>query len=194
MEPILSPGPSHAPVAPFLTGAGLALVTSGGLLEERLSPGSAQWGFVVNTLVTVAAVGLLVLAQRGSATHGTQGGRMAQAAGAAVGILVVHAALRLGWVADAPWLTERPLQLVNDAVAVFATLGVVWACAEEAIDLGLFAVAITVVILYRATGRLWHLDLPPQGFRVPVQTLVMAQVAAAALAVALYRTAVAPRN
>lgn len=176
-------------LVPFLGGLGLAVVTSGGLVEERVSLGSVYGGLVVNAFVTVAAVILLVLAQRAASGGAPRAARLAQAIGAAAGILGVHLALHVGWVAGAPWLTERPLQLVNDAVAVFATLGVVWACAEG-VHLGIFAVAITLVLAYRVTGGLWHLDAAPQAFSVSVQNLVMAQFAAVAVAVALYRTVV----
>ena len=41
--------------------------------------------------------------------------------------------------------------------------------------------------LYRATSRLWHLDAAPHGFVFTVQDLVLAQCAAAAIALPLYR-------
>jgi hypothetical protein len=68
---------------------------------------------------------------------------------------------------------------------VFATLTVVWAFAKR-LDLRLLIAALAVALIYRATGRFWHLDAAPRGFLVPVQDLVLAQLACAALALPLY--------
>jgi hypothetical protein len=185
------PVPAAAPVAAFFAGGALALVTSGGIVEERLSSGSLDRGVVVNALMTVASIGLLVLVQR--RVPRTRRVLIAQAFGALLGILGVHLALRSGVIAGAPWLSERPAQLVNDVVAVFAVLAVVWACAER-LDWRLLAAAALLVVLYRATGKLWHLDVAPHGFVVSVQDLVMAQCVGAAVALLLYRNATLRRD
>jgi hypothetical protein len=169
--------------AAFLAGAALAAVISGGLVEERLSAGSLHVGAVVNALVTLASI--LTLALLGRRVPLGPGVVVPQVAGAAVGVLLVHVALRRGWITGAPWLAERPAQLVNDAVAVFATLIVVWACVNRR-DLRLLVAALAIALLYRATGRFWHLDAAPLGFLVTVQDLVVAQFVCAALALPLY--------
>jgi len=183
-ERVRSSAPARRSAAAFLAGASLALVTSGGIVEERLSAGSVHVGVVVNALVTFASILTLGLLHRRAPL--VPAVVVPQAVGAAVGVLCVHVALRWGWIAGAPWLAERPAQLVNDAVAVFATLTVVWACANR-LDLRLLVAALAVLSLYRATGTLWHLDVAPQGFKVTVQDLVIAQLACAALALPLYQ-------
>jgi hypothetical protein len=141
-------------------------------------------GAVVNALVTFASIGMLGLLHRRAPLVSRV--VVPQALGAAVGVFGIHLALRWGWIAGAPWLAERPAQLVNDAVAVFATLTLVWGCAKR-IDLRLLVVALAVMSVYRATGSYWHLDSAPRGFLVPVQDLVIAQLVCAALALPLYQ-------
>ncbi len=176
--------PARLSGAAFLAGATLAVVTSGGIVEERLSAGSPHVGIVVNALVTFASILTLGLLHRRAPL--VAGVMVPQVAGAVLSVLGIHLALRWGWIAGAPWLAERPAQLVNDAVAVLATLTVLWACANR-LDLRLLVVALAVLSAYRATGSLWHLDAAPHGFTVTVQDLVIAQLACAALALPLYR-------
>ena len=128
--------------AAFLAGAALAVVTSGGIVEERLSAGSPRVGVVVNALVTFGSILTLGLLHRRAPL--VAGVIVPQAVGAVLGVLGIHLALRCGWIAGAPWLAERPAQLVNDAVAVFATLTIVWACANRC-DLRLLVVALAVL-------------------------------------------------
>ncbi len=71
------------------------------------------------------------------------------------------------------WLAERPPQLVNDGVAALSTLLLVWACARR-LDLRFLVGALVVVTAYRRTAWLWHLDLPPHGFVLRVQDIVIA--------------------
>jgi len=161
----------------------LATLVSGGILEERLSGGSANVGIVVNALMTVMAILTLGLIERG----GVRSVRVLvlQVVGAAVGIAAVHLALRFGWIPGAAWLVERPAQLMNDVVAVAATLAVAWACARGLSSRILLA-ALVLLTAYRATARLWHLDAPPSAFHVTVQDLVVAQLVAVALALGIY--------
>jgi hypothetical protein len=116
-----------------------------------------------------------------------------QVAGATAGIVAVHVLLRREALTVLPWLSERPAQLVNDAVAVAVLLALVWASANG-LDARLLVLAFLGVTLYRATGPMWHLDHAPGGFRASVQQLVVAQLVAAALAVGLFRTALGGAN
>ncbi|HTQ48555.1 MAG TPA: hypothetical protein VMI75_37620 [Polyangiaceae bacterium] len=168
----------------FVSGASLAVVTCGGILEERLSAGDPDVGLVANFFVTAASVLLLGLVQHRKRLAPPLLAR--QALGAAVGIVAVHLALRLGLVTAPRWLSERPPQFVNDVVAVFSALTLVWACARG-LNVRLLVAALLVLTAYRATGRLWHLDAAPRGFVVPVQDFVLAQFVAAALALLVYR-------
>jgi hypothetical protein len=161
----------------------LATLVSGGILEERLSGGSVNVGLVVNALMTLMAIVTLSVIER----RGVRSVRVLvlQVAGAAVGILAVHLALRLGFITGAAWLVEKPAQLMNDVVAVAATLAVAWACARGLSSRLLLAVLV-LLTAYRATARLWHLDAPPAAFHVTVQDLIVAQLVAVALALGVY--------
>jgi hypothetical protein len=175
---------SAASLTAFVAGAVFAMVTSGSLVEERSSSGSPSVALVANALITFAAVLVLGLVQRRVAL--ARRVVLPQALGAVCGILVVHLALWTGLLAAPVWLSERPAQLVNDAVAVFSALAIVWACAGR-LDLRLLVGALLVVTAYRATARFWQLDVAPHGFLFHVQDLVIAQFVAAALALPLYR-------
>jgi hypothetical protein len=169
----------------FVAGAVFAMVTSTGIVEERLSSGSPNVSLVVNACVTFAAIVVLGLVQR-RAPLSTRI-ILPQAIGAVCGIGVVHLALWAGILAAPSWLSERPPQLVNDAVAVFSTLALVWACASR-LNLPLLVGALLLLTAYKITARFWHLDASPHGFLFRVQDLVLAQVVAAALALPIYRT------
>jgi hypothetical protein len=169
----------------FLAGVALALLTSGGILLERLSLGAPRAGLVVNGVLTLAALLTLGFVEQRVSVRSSA---VPQIVGAALGIVAVHLCLRLGWIAGAPWLSERPAQLVNDAVAVLATLGVVWACAKG-LDLRLLVVTLVLLTAYRATGRFWHLDAAPHPFVLSVQDLVLAQFGGVAAALVFRRAA-----
>jgi hypothetical protein len=175
---------SAASLTVFAAGFAFAAVTSGGIVEERLSSGSLNVALGVNAVVTFAATLVLALIQRRAPLSLSL--IVPQVLGAACGIVCVHLALRAGVLAAPSWLSERPAQFVNDAVAVFATLAVVWACAYG-LDLRLLVGAMLVVTAYRVTAHCWHLDLPPQGFQFRVQDFVIAQFVGAALALPVYR-------
>ena len=178
------PRSSAAALTVFVAGAAFAMVTSTGLVEERSSSGSLNVAVVANALVTLAAILVLGLVQRRVAISGRT--LLPQAFGAACGIAVVHLALRMGLLVAPSWLSERPAQFMNDAVAVFSTLTVVWACARR-LDLRLLVGALLLVTAYRVTAPFWHLDVAPRGFTFRVQDFVLAQFVGAALALPLYR-------
>lgn len=161
------------------------MVTSTGLVEERVSAGSLNVAVVTNAFVTFAAVLVLGLVQR--RVDVTARGLLPQAFGAVCGIAVVHLALRVGLLVAPSWLSERPAQLMNDAVSVFSTLALVWACARR-LDLRLLVSALLIVTAYRVTAPFWHLDAAPHGFAFRIQDFVIAQFVATALALPLYRT------
>jgi hypothetical protein len=165
----------------------LALVTSGGLLGERLSVGSLRVTLAINALVTCVAILVLVLTEKHAGAHGAAG-FLPLALGAALGIALVHLALRAGIVDGAPWMSERPAQFVNDAVLVAALLGVVCASLRD-FQPGVLVAALFLLTAYRMTAALWHLDVAPHGFTIPVQDSVVADVVAAAFALPVYRVA-----
>ena len=160
------------------------MVTSGGLVEARSSSGDLNVAVWANLFVTLAAI--LVLGLVGKCEPSSRRIILPQALGAVCGIVLVHLALRAGVVAAPSWLSERPPQLVNDVVAVFSTLAIVWACACR-LELRLLVASLLVVTAYRATAHLWHIDVAPHGFALRVQDIVIAQFVAAALALPLFR-------
>jgi hypothetical protein len=164
-------------------GTCIAFVTAGGILGERLSCGEARFAVVANIFVTASALLTGRLLRRGQR-------RLDElpmlAVGGGLGIGVVHLAVHLGRAHVPLWLNETAPQLVNDGVAVFSVLLLVWSCA---VDLNPAALVVVLLLLtvYRVTGNVWHLDAPPRGFDVRVQTAVVAEVVAAAVALGAYR-------
>jgi len=164
-----------------VVGAVLGASISRGILEERLSGGSPSVALLVNALMTALAVALLFVMRRARPAASAFG---LHAVGALAGIACVHLALRAGWIDGAPWLLERPAQLMNDLVAALATLGIVWACARG-LDWRLLFGVLVALSLYRATAACWHLDRAP--FAMTVQELSFMQLLAMALALPIYR-------
>ncbi|MGO8995397.1 MAG: hypothetical protein ACLQVI_18935 [Polyangiaceae bacterium] len=180
----------------------LALATSGGIAGERITRGAFDVALVANAVTTVVAVAAVVLMMRRgrssvaglpAAENRSGPSRVLavlgpQVLGAASGIVLVHAVLHREALATLPWLSERPAQFVNDAVAVSGVLALVWASAAG-LDTRLLVLAFLGVSAYRVTSSFWHLDHAPGGFHTSVQELVVAQFVAAALALGLFRTA-----
>jgi hypothetical protein len=188
----------------FGSGLLLGLGVSGGIAGERLTLGAVATAMLANATATVAALVAARIAIRGrqfvwvelpDPGHEAPDkvGRLhpfavlaPQVVGAALGVAIVHFLLRSGVLGPASWLSERPAQLVNDAVAVFGLLSLAWACAAD-LDARLLGVALGVLTAYRVTASRWHLDHAPGGFHTTVQELVVAQFVAAALALAFAR-------
>jgi hypothetical protein len=182
----MTPRPLSSPALAslFVAGAVLGLVVSAGIIEERLSTGSPAVALVVNAIVSASALLVLAFVQRGRRL--TSEVVVTELLGVVTGMVLIHLAVRGGLVRAPYWFAERPLQLVNDVVAAFSTLLLVWACARE-LDLRFLVAALVLVTAYRATSGLWHLDLPPRPFSLKVQDLVIMQFVGAALALPLYR-------
>lgn len=175
---------AERPLDDAVTGFGFALVACGGIAAERLSRGDVEIAFLAHLLLTVVALAVMMTepstssAQRGLARIG------AQFIGAVAGIVVAHALLK-PFVTGLPWLSERPAQFVNDAVAVFASLAIVWAASRRPPRTAVLVAALVLVTLYRATGTFWHLDAAR--FAWSVQNFVTGEVAGLALGVAAFR-------
>jgi len=174
----------------------LGLVTSGGIAGERITRGAIGAALVANAAVTLVALFAIVPTMRRMLVSFGDGERartihplvvlVPQIVGAAAGIFVVHFVLRREALGALPWLSERPAQLVNDAVAAAGLLALVWASAND-LDPRVLVIAFIGVTLYRLTSPLWHLDAAT--FHTSVQELIVAQLVAAALALGLFRTA-----
>jgi hypothetical protein len=187
----------------FAAGLLLGLATSGGIAGERITRGAFSVALLANAAATFAALLAMLPTMRrllvsfaeisdsaGREIRIARLGPLAvlapQLVGAACGIVLVHLMLRLEALPVFPWLSEKPAQLVNDAVAAFGLLALVWAAAE-ALNPKLLVLAFLGVTLYRASAPAWHLDHAPGGFQTSIQELVVAQFVAAALALAVFR-------
>lgn len=163
----------------------LGLVGSAGLFVERLTGGKAGAAIMVSLVWTGVA---LTLARRASAHI-----RAKDLAAIGAGIALAHLVFRAGAGAAYPWLVERPSQLVNDlVVGVGAWLAIVGLGKLEAKPRVVLA-GIALAAIYLVTASRWHLDVPPRGPTLAVQTLVPLHLAAIALALATYR-AISPRR
>ena len=99
----------------------------------------------------------------------------AQVSGALCGVALIHLLLRASGLPALSWMSSSPAELVNDAIAVGGALTAVWACSSRELRLDWLWAMLCVLLLYRHTTPLWHLDHPPQLFRATVQELVAAQ-------------------
>jgi hypothetical protein len=159
----------------------LALATSGGIVGERISGGDVWVALFVNALITLVSVVVLALTFERMGTTTV----LAQAAGAACGIVLVHFIVRQHFLAEVPWLSERPAQLVNDVAATAAALTLIWACARG-LDARVLGAALILLTVYRLTASRWHLDHSPHGFQATVQQLVVFQFAASAFGLLVF--------
>jgi hypothetical protein len=173
------------PVVQFGLGAVVAIAASAGLVGERLTRSAPPMVLLANAVATLAALlAIAVMMRRPKGERYALTTIAPQVAGALVAIAAVHLVLR--YEVTSPWLSERPAQWVNDGVAVFGLLAIVWACAHQ-LDARLLVAVLACVTLYRATSPLWHLDRAPGGSAISIQQLVVAQLVAAALALGVFR-------
>jgi glycerol uptake facilitator-like aquaporin len=168
----------------FSVGLLVALAASGGIAGERITLGRLGVALVANAAATFAA---LVAARAMMRRPQVLPVLVPQVLGAVAGVVVVHLLLRRSALDALPWLSERPAQLVNDAVAVSGLLALAWACARK-LDPYLLVLAFVLVTFYRVTAPAWHLDRAPAEFHATVQQLVVGQLVAAAIALGVFRT------
>jgi hypothetical protein len=84
-------------------------------------------------------------------------------------------------------MSEQPPQFVNDAVAALGTLAAVRAFASRSVSPYMLIVMFGLLLGYRITGQLWHVDRAPHLFQASIQELVAAQVIAAATGLLAFR-------
>jgi hypothetical protein len=195
----------------LIAGLVFALIVSSGILIERLAPGNI--GIVTMANVIAATAALLVLAftfrpflTRFEATAHDRRGSLqrrralamivAQSLGAALGVLCVHLILRSAALPARPWLSERPPQFVNDVVAVFGALTLIWSCARRPFGALSGLLALGLALGYALTSSRWHLDAPPPASAralgvslrtVSIQLAVLGQLACTAIATTTFR-------
>ena len=153
-----------------------------GVLAQRVSRGALDVALLAQTVTTVAA---LCVAPRGNPLGF---GFLPHAFGGAAAILVAHGMLGSSSLGDSASLVERPAQLVNDAVAVFAPLAIIWASSRRPPSTLALAATLLVVIAYHATGSAWHFD--GGRFEHTVQDLVTAQLGASTVGVTTLRVVI----
>jgi hypothetical protein len=199
-EPTPSPPASRGAATATSLGIGLllGLTASGGIAGERVTRGMLSVGMIASVSATLAALVAAVVTTRYTlracaASGGDDGLQpfalvVLQGLGAVAGIALVHLVLRREAMAALPWLSERPPQFVNDIVAVFGLLALVWACARG-LDPRLLVLALAGVTLYRLTSSMWHVDHAADGFAFTVQELVVAQLVAVAIGLGVFRAA-----
>jgi hypothetical protein len=166
--------PTH--LSSFTSGFAVAMIACGGILAQRLTRGDVRVALVAQLLLTAT---LLVVARLGASKAATV------VVGGVLGILLAHSVVRTSSIGALPWLCERPAQLVNDAVAVFAPLAIVWASSRRPPNTLVVAATLLLVTAYRATASAWHLD--GAVFSYSVQDLVTTEFAGSALGVAAFR-------
>ena len=165
-----------------LAGLCVGSVTSAGVFNERLAGGAfdvSVVGDVATTLVAIVVCALLPARPRRSAYAVT-------AASAAVGAWLVHTLLVA--TRSAPWMSEAPAQLVNDAVAALATLALAMTFARRRLRLECVVSATALVGVYAVTHGIWHVDRLPHVVAT-VQQCVVAQFFSVLLALFVYRGA-----
>lgn len=169
----------------LIAGFALAIVACGGILAQRLSRGDLKLALVGHVFLTLAVLGVAKTEARPSLRNGFPSKLVAQLLGGALGILVAHYVLRSSAWGAMPWLSERPAQFMNDAVAVFAPLAVVWASSRRPPNTAVLVCALLLVTAYRMTGFMWHLD--SARFSFTVQDFVTGEFAGSVLGVAAFR-------
>jgi len=165
----------------------LALVASGGVLAQRLSRGDVRTALIAQLLATSVALFVFraQIRRQNEATNGRLACLALQCVGASCGIVTAHALLHASPYGALPWLSEQPAQFVNDAVAVFAPLAVIWASVRRPPKTAVLVLTLGVVTAYRVTAFLWHHDAAT--FALPVQDLVSREFAGSAIGITIFR-------
>jgi hypothetical protein len=167
-------------------GFAVALVACGGVLAARVSRGDLTVALAAHIALTIAMLTMLRPQWSGCARDRVAAMRLTvQIVGAAAAIVLAHAGVREFATRAFPWLSERPCQLVNDAVVVFAPLAVVWASSRHRPSTPVLVATLLLVSAYRLTASLWHLDAARYSYSV--QDFVTGEFAGLALGVATFR-------
>lgn len=181
------PDERHMPNAwtALIAGFALAIVASGGILAQRLSRGDLKLALAAHVLLTVAVLALAQTEGRPTSKTALSPRFVAQLLGATLGIVLAHYVLQSSRLGATPWLSERPAQFMNDAIAVFAPLAVVWASSRRPPNTTVLVSTLLLVTAYRMTGFMWHLDAAR--FSFTVQDFVTGEFAGSVLGVATFR-------
>jgi len=178
-----------------VVGLVLGIISSAAILADRIARGDA-W-VVMAAHVIAAASAIVVLAVTGRPSFADESRRplgavSAQAAGAVLGVMLVHLVLQTSPLHSCQWLCERPPQLVNDLAATFGALALLWTCAQQPIGGLSSLLAVGIAVVYAFTASRWHLDAWGDAlFRgshrsIPVQLAVLVQLASTAVGVSVF--------
>jgi hypothetical protein len=197
-------GRRHA-AAGAVAGLVLGTISSAAILADRIARGDAWVVMTTHAVAAASAVVVLALTSRSSfaslrmgvgaranAPWRALGAVSAQAAGAILGVVLVHLALRSSALRSCLWLCERPPQLVNDLAATFGALALLWTCAQQPIGGLSSLLAVGIAAVYAFTASRWHLDAWGGAlFRgshrsIPVQLAVLVQLASTAVGVSVF--------
>ncbi|MFT3764090.1 MAG: hypothetical protein QM820_00975 [Minicystis sp.] len=187
-----------------LGGLLLALISSAGILAERVAQGDARVVVLADAAAAATAVIVLATTFRSFITPRADGGSGvpvtgpsrvigAQALGAVLGVGLVHLALRGSSLRACGWLCEEPRQIVDDLAAVFGALALVWGSARRPVGPFASLAAVAIAALYALTSPRWHLDawraeILQGSFRsISVQIAVLVQLACTAVGVGIFR-------
>lgn len=189
-----------------LSGLLVAVISSAGILAERVARGDARVVMAATATAAVAAVLVLATTFRPFLTPPSEADDVptarparwpsrvmgAQALGALLGVAIVHLALRGSSLRACGWLCEQPRQLVNDLAAVFGALALVWGCVRRPVGPFASFAGVAIAALYALTSPQWHLDgwsaeaLHGAFSSISVQMAVLAQIACTAVGVGLF--------
>jgi hypothetical protein len=162
------------------SGFAVAAATSAAILVERVTQGAFHAAVLADVVITIVAISVAFAAWRAPLGADTA---IWASLGAAAAIFAVH--LVIAKVKPMPWLDEAPRQLVNDATAAIATLGLVFVVSSRRVELARFVAVTAPVATYALTHARWHLDRAP--FATTVQQCVVAQFVSVALALFVFR-------
>lgn len=155
---------SSQPMRGAVIALALGMLTSAGLVAERLSAGSTLLAvcLLISTLsFTVVAMLLLrpIARRLPRANQRDLAVLIAVQVGAVLlGVALTHAAVAFS--VDTAGLREAPAQLVNDAILGVGLILLIWSflAKTHSMRLATGAAAFALVALYQATATLWHVD------------------------------------
>jgi hypothetical protein len=188
-----------------LAGLILGTISSAAILADRIARGDSWVVMTTDAVVAASAVVVLAITFRWSfesfrpdagasaqAPGRLLGAISAHAAGAVLGVLLVHLALHSSPLRACQWLCERPPQLVNDFVAAFGAIALIWTCARQPVGALSSLLVVGIAVIYSFTSSRWHLDawgdalLRGSQRSISVQTAVLVQLAATAVGVSVF--------
>jgi hypothetical protein len=183
----------------------LGTISSAAILADRIARGDAWVVTATHAVAAAFVVAVLAVTGRSSfaalradmgaradASRRPLGAVSVQAAGAVLGVVLVHLVLQHSALRSCQWLCERPPQLVNDLAATFGALALLWTCARQPIGGLSSLLAVGIAGVYALTASRWHLDawgdalLRGSHRAISVQIAVLVQLVSTAVGVSVF--------